>query len=248
MSEKPNHSSFSLWAETSCKKRKKKLHFGILCDVKLGLKAGTRYSLNVWLGNQGIKVDEWFPAELLLLNCSAVGFYPEQGPGVKLSFGILRVDVVPSMMGRAEAHHGSRMSLPLTVTVKNGFPRGSVNILGWFGVGFFSCCECSPRRIPTCCVQGKHGLAWLELWGEMSWSNPIKSTFLWGGLSSVKPFLVEQAEKSLELVMDVVALQVLLSGECQKTPGRGIGSDTSQNEVPQFGLMVFLVRKSILKS
>lgn len=55
------------------------MHFGILCDVKLGLKAGTRYSLNVWLGNQGIKVDEWFPAELLLLNCSAVGFYPRAG-------------------------------------------------------------------------------------------------------------------------------------------------------------------------
>lgn len=49
--------------------------------------------------------------------------------------------------------------------------------------------------------------------------------------------------------MDVVALQVTFPGECQKTPGRGIGSDMSQNGVPQFGLMgFFLIRKSILES
>lgn len=46
-----------------------------------------------------------------------------------------------------------------------------------------------------------------------------------GSLSPLKPFVVEWAEKRLEFVLDVVALQVTLLGECQKTPGRGIGSD-----------------------
>lgn len=157
MSEKSNHSSFSLWAETSCEKRGEKLHFGVLCDVKSSLKAGAQYSPNVWTGNQGIKADEWFPAELQLLNCSVVGFYPEQGPGVKLSFGIWRVDVVPSMVGWAEAEHGSRMRLHLTVAVKNGFPRGSVNILGWFGVGFLTAVNVHPVGFPRAGSRGSMG-------------------------------------------------------------------------------------------
>lgn len=51
------------------------MHFGALCDAKLGIKAAPQYSPNVWMG---IKADEWLPAELLLLDCSVVGFYPEQ--------------------------------------------------------------------------------------------------------------------------------------------------------------------------
>lgn len=62
-------------------------------------------------------------------------------------------------------------------------------------------------------------------------------------LSSVKPFVVEWAEKSLEFVMDVLALQVTMLGEHQKTPGRGIGSDMSQNEVPPVGLVLFFFKK-----
>lgn len=55
----------------------------------MGIKAGPEYSPNVWVGNQGIKADGSFPAELLPLDCSVVGFYPEQAPGAELCFGML---------------------------------------------------------------------------------------------------------------------------------------------------------------
>lgn len=75
------------------------MHFVILCVVKLGIKADPQHSPKFWMGNEGIKAGELFPAEVLLLDCSGVGFYPGQGPGVELSFGNLRVDLVPSLMG-----------------------------------------------------------------------------------------------------------------------------------------------------
>lgn len=67
------------------------MDFGALCDAKLGRKAVPEYSPYLWMGNQGMKAEESFPAALLPLDCSVVGFYPEQAPGAKLSFGILRL-------------------------------------------------------------------------------------------------------------------------------------------------------------
>ncbi|RLV91911.1 hypothetical protein DV515_00013970 [Chloebia gouldiae] len=43
--------------------------------LRLGIKAAPQYSPNIWMG---IEADESFPAELLLLDWSVVGFYPEQ--------------------------------------------------------------------------------------------------------------------------------------------------------------------------